>query len=373
MPPSRPRHSRPDTQAAGAGGYGTRPEPRLRQPRESLRPQQSPEGGTAPGKRNIKPGWATPNSPARHAQPETAAPSQPVVTSVAPVASVTPPAPQPAVTPVTPPAPARALADSRGRRNTKIDPLGAFGEVLMTLGVLALLFAFWDVYWTNIQSGRQQTLVSARLEEQWEDRNPRPLTAPSEGTAFARLYVPRFGSDFNFSVVKGVSDEDLEKGPGHYMDTQDPGAVGNFAMAGHRVGRGAPFNDLGLLNTCDSIVVETAGAWNIYKVLPIDVPEEQRQQALEECLDPELAVKMSTGAYANVSGRYITTPHDVNVINPIPGQESQEVHADDAAILTMTTCHPQFSNAERMIVHAVLVRSDPKSPGFVPEEMTRGV
>lgn len=262
---------------------------------------------------------------------------------------------------------------ARNHNRNRIDPISAIGEVLVTLGVIALLFAFWDVYWTNIQSGREQSVVAGELNTQWEAKNPRPLTAPAEGTAFARLFIPSFGSDFNFSVVKGVSDADLEKGPGHYMDTQDPGARGNFAMAGHRVGRGSPFNDLGLLKTCDAIVVETAGSWNIYRVLPIDVEPTQREAAMRECIAPELAAQLSTGGYAGLPGRYITTPTNINVINPIPGSADPTVTPEDAALLTMTTCHPQYSNAERMIVHAALVRTDPKAPGYVPAEMTQEV
>lgn len=263
-------------------------------------------------------------------------------------------------------------ARTRNRGN-RIDAVSVLGEILVTLGVLALLFAFWDVVWTNVQSSREQSHVAQRLDDQWDSRNPRPLTAPTEGTAFARLFIPSFGPDFDFAVVKGTSDEDLRKGPGQYLDSQDPGKPGNLALAGHRVGRGSPFNDLGLLSTCDAIVVETAGAWNVYRVLPIDVPAQDRQRAAEACMDPALAQKVTTGAYEGVQGRHITNPGDVNVINPIPNQPSLEVSPDDAAMLTMTTCHPQFSNKERMIVHAVLVRSDQKQPGYYPPEMTQEV
>lgn len=255
----------------------------------------------------------------------------------------------------------------------RLDPISVLGELLVTFGVLCLLFGFWEVVWTNVQSGREQNVVAQQLEDQWRDKNPRPLTEPPEGAAFARLYIPAFGSDFNFSVVKGVKDEDLDRGPGHYLDSQLPGEPGNFAMAGHRVGRGSPFNDLGLLKTCDSVVVETAGSWDIYRVLPIDVPPDQRQAALSKCMSGKLASRMSQGEYAQVNGRYITTPNDVEVINPIPHKPRVEVKAGDASLLTMTTCHPQYSNTERMIVHAVKVRTDDKKPGFVPAELTKEV
>lgn len=40
-------------------------------------------------------------------------------------------------------------------------------------------------------------------------------------------------------------------------------------MAGHRVGKGAPFNDLGALEACDAVVVETKQEWVTYRVLPM--------------------------------------------------------------------------------------------------------
>lgn len=255
----------------------------------------------------------------------------------------------------------------------RFDPISILGEVLVTLGVVALLFAFWEVVWTDVQSGREQAAVSEELQQQWDDRNPRPLTEPAEGAAFARMFIPAFGSDYNFAVVKGVTDADLEKGPGHYTNTQDPGQPGNFAMAGHRVGRGSPFNDLGMLQSCDAVVVETAGSWDIYRVLPIDTPADQRLKVASGCMDPQLAQKMSSGEYAGINGRKITLPNDVDVLNPIPDTARTQVLPGDAAMLTMTTCHPQFSNTQRMIVHAVLVRTDAKRDGYVPQELTEVV
>ena len=133
------------------------------------------------------------------------------------------------------------------------------GELLLTIGVLALLFAFYESYWTNLESARIQADVSDELDSQWEaDRvNPRQKITPELGTAFARMYIPSFGSDFSFAIVHGTTDADLIAGPGHYTETQLPGEAGNFAVAGHRVGKGAPFNDLGKLKTCDAVVVET--------------------------------------------------------------------------------------------------------------------
>lgn len=181
------------------------------------------------------------------------------------------------------------------------------GELMLTAGVLLLLFAFYESYWTNIKSGQMQDQANKTLQEEWH--NPREGGhAPKLGEAFARLYIPAFGSDFAFAVLEGTNEDDLLRGPGRYTDTQMPGEPGNFAVAGHRVGKGAPFNDLGNLQTCDAIVIETATEWITYRVLPID-------GAPGECFSLEQQAKPE---YQQVQGRHITLPGDVSVLQPSP-------------------------------------------------------
>lgn len=215
------------------------------------------------------------------------------------------------------------------------------GELMLTIGVVLLLFAFYEAYWTNVESGQLQEEASANLEEQW--RNPRQKMEPELGEAFAQLYIPTFGSDYHFAIIEGTNEDDLLRGPGRYVDSQMPGEMGNFAVAGHRVGKGAPFNDLGKLETCDDIVVETQTERITYRVLPID----GEQADCFNGIPPE---------YSHVVGRHITTPGDVSVTNPVPESDA----APNREILTLTTCHPQFSNAERMIVHAMEVEKEEK-------------
>lgn len=261
--------------------------------------------------------------------------------------------------------PKRAAPTGETATRRRPDFLQVLGELLLTLGVIVFLFAFYESYWTNIESGKMQAQADEKLDEQWQQRvNPRQKITPEIGDAFARMYIPSFGSDFQFAIVEGVEDADLEIGPGHYTNTPMPGVPGNFAVAGHRVGKGAPFNDLGNLHTCDAIVVETQTSWNVYRILPIDSTGEQRR-ADASCLSPEQQEMVTTGAYANVAGRYITTPGDVSTISAIPGtdlwQETDQTPDPTwQQLITLTTCHPQFSNAERMIVHGMLTEQIPK-------------
>lgn len=260
--------------------------------------------------------------------------------------------------------------DPAGRRRISVTQV--LGELLLTVGAVILLFAFYESYWTNISSGRLQDEKSSALEEKWgggeegERVNPRQRLTPELGEAFARIHIPAFGSDFQFAVVEGTSDEDLLAGPGRYTESQMPGQAGNFAVAGHRVGKGAPFNDLGNLQVCDAIVVETQSEWITYRVLPIDVEGDARRAEAAGCLTPEQVERVSGGEYAGVQGRTITLPGDVEVINPVPGESAFAPTPELESLVTLTTCHPQFSNAERMIVHAMEVESTPKIAGEIP-------
>ncbi|MEB3370699.1 sortase domain-containing protein [Saccharopolyspora mangrovi] len=110
-------------------------------------------------------------------------------------------------------------------------------------------------------------VITALIEHPSQSRDRRGTSA--HGTGFAQLHLPTFGPDFDFTVLEGTDLETLAGGPGHYTGTAWPGEQGNFAVAGHRIGRGAPFNDLDALPSCAPIVVETATHWYVYRVLPM--------------------------------------------------------------------------------------------------------
>ncbi len=260
------------------------------------------------------------------------------------------------------------------------------GEALITLGVLVLLFVVYEVYITDLFGERKQAAATTAVDRVWAQaeatttvvataseqmltdpgrRTPRYDTTPGEG--FAKLRIPALGPDYVFTVVEGTDPDDLYIGPGHYPETQLPGERGNFAVAGHRVSKGSPFNDLGLLSSCDAIVVETQDDWFTYRVLPMAGEEATwADTPRANCA----GVPVQTGQYAGVHGREITLPTDYAQVLPIPTVMSTTVPPDAQRLITLTTCHPQFSDAERMIIHGVLVGSYAKAPGFLPPEMT---
>lgn len=247
------------------------------------------------------------------------------------------------------------------------------GELLLTVGAILLLFVIYEAFWTNIVSGRLQDKANAQLEESWAvdpgvvGDEPVAPVVPALGDAFARVHFPSLSEAY--AIVEGTGSEDLLSGPGHYTDTQMPGESGNFALAGHRIGSGPVFQHLDKLGACDAVVVETRTHWITYRLLPLDSDSSDRRAAAGDCMSPEQADRVSDGDYAHVQGRHITVPGAIEVINPIPGLPWAEPEPGLLNMLTLTTCHPLFSNTERLIVHAVQVESIPKSAGTLPASL----
>jgi sortase (surface protein transpeptidase) len=250
-----------------------------------------------------------------------------------------------------------------------------FGEILITLGIVVLLFVVYELYVTNWMSAKLQQQASADLDERWS--HGRKLHAGiTDGDAFARIYIPSFGVDWGFTIQQGVDAATLKIGPGHYKATAMPGEPGNFAVAGHRVGKGAPFNDLDLLGSCDPIVIETLDSFYVYRVLPMRDEVAGWQQGKGR--DPRCAevapLRDREGLYAQTIGRVIVTPGRGDAVAPVPYHPNAELpKASQAALLTLTTCHPQFSDRQRMIIHAVLTTQYEKRPGTGYEDLLREI
>ena len=266
--------------------------------------------------------------------------------------------------------------------------LRGIGQALITLGVVVLLFVVYEVYITDLFGEQKQAAATTAVDEVWasaeasatstvvvdnpdqlvtDPRQRTPTYTPLGGAGFAKIRIPALGADYVFTVVEGTNSDDLYIGPGHYDNTQLPGQQGNFALAGHRVSKGSPFNDLGLLASCDAVVVETQDDWFVYRVLPME--EETATWAATPRANCD-GVAVQTGQYTGVFGREITVPSDYAQVLPVPHVNNTVVPADAERLITLTTCHPQFSDAERMIIHGVLVKSYAKSPGFLPPELT---
>ena len=270
------------------------------------------------------------------------------------------------------------------RRETGRTAVRTIGEVLITAGMVVLLFVVYELYVTNIFSAQKQANATTSLNKEWDTVVPPAgpqRTAHydvTDGQGFAKLYIPALGRDFHFTVVEGVTQPDLAIGPGHYPGTALPGQPGNMAIAGHRVGQGAPFDDLGLVQSCDSIVIETKTDWFVYRMLPMAdevATWDTGKGRTAQCGGPNGEGKVAplTGLYTQSVGQEIVLPTQADVVAPVPHHPGATLSAgQQISMLTLTTCNPKFSAAQRMIIHAVLVKDwkkDPANPTQSPPEL----
>jgi sortase A len=256
------------------------------------------------------------------------------------------------------------------------------GEVLITAGMVVLLFVVYELYITNIFSAQKQANATTALDKEWDTVTTGPQRTThydlNDGAGIAKLYIPALGSDFHFTVIEGTNPDDLAIGPGHYVGTSLPGQPGNFAVAGHRVGEGAPFNDLDLVQSCDAIVVESQTDWFVYRMLPMTSEQAgwatgKGKTAQCDGIDGEGKVAPLGGLYAKTPGQEIVLPSEGDVVAPVPHYPNAKVSTgQEASLLTLTTCHPKFSDKQRMILHAVLTKDykkDPAHPNQSPPEL----
>jgi sortase A len=201
----------------------------------------------------------------------------------------------------------------------------SLGEIFITFGLVVLLFVAYGLWGTGRYTQAEQTALAENLDEKWSKPAPRRVTTEKVklGDGMALIRIPRFGKKYRFVIVEGVTQADLRRGPGHYPDTALPGQTGNFVVSGHRTTYSAPFNKLDLLRPGDEVLIDTRTTQYVYKVTKSQV----------------------------------VAPTRVEVIAPVPfhpGRKPKE------KLITLTTCHPKYSAAQRLIVFGELDRSIPR-------------
>lgn len=89
-------------------------------------------------------------------------------------------------------------------------------------------------------------------------------TVPGPYTPLGRIRIDSIGLDVEYAA--GVHPEVLERGPGHWPGTADPGQAGNAVLSGHRTTYTSPFGDLDLLAPGDTITVGRDGSSVSFRV-----------------------------------------------------------------------------------------------------------
>ena len=237
---------------------------------------------------------------------------------------------------------------ARPRRRASF--LGIAGEVLITAGVIVLLYVVWQLWVGDLIYGAERNAEGTELSQTWQqeyeeqttDAAPAPTTPvaesatapppvlaePGDGQTFAVMHIPRFGSDYAVPMAGGVTrSRTLDPiGIGHYPGTRMPGEPGNFAVAAHRTTWGKPFNRIADLRVGDAIVVETAEGWFTYRFRTL---------------------------------QYVR-PDQVEVLLPVP--QAMDAPAGTAYI-TMTSCSPLYGMTERIVAYGVFESFTPRTAG----------
>lgn len=225
------------------------------------------------------------------------------------------------------------------RRSRGALVLRVIGWTLIAAGAVVLLYVVYALWFTGLETERAQSDMLAAWEaevgpldaespappqeegaDEGEDEAPESPAIDLDG-AIAVLAFERPGADEPpvldepVAVVPGVGVGDLQRGPGHYPGTAEPGGDGNFAVAGHRVTYSSPFHYLDELEEGDLLHVwDRDGARHTYEI----------------------------------HGTEIVSPHETWVLDADPLEIG-------APTVTLTTCHPRYSDRERLIAFGELV------------------
>jgi sortase A len=173
--------------------------------------------------------------------------------------------------------------------------------LLVTAVVLLGYPLYTNLYQSRVQSRLDRQLASPELKQAYKNRSFKI------GDSLTRIKIPAL--DVDVVVVEGTSASALRAGAGHYPATPLPCEDGNVSIAGHRTTYGKPFANVDRLEEGDTIILETPIGSCTYEVSR-----------------PPFRVK----------------PNNTSVVANDPTKRT----------LTLTTCHPKGSAAERLIIKA---------------------
>jgi LPXTG-site transpeptidase (sortase) family protein len=153
-------------------------------------------------------------------------------------------------------------------------------DVLVTLALIAFMYAGYQTVWTKYLGVKQSNIVKTQIEVQWKEA---PNAAPALHKGFALVYIPRLRDKvWGLPLTEGVDPQDLESGLGHYPSTKMPGLEGNFAIAGHRSTYGEPLANIDQLQQDDEIYIKTGQNWYTYKLLMTAIVEPDEMWVIED-------------------------------------------------------------------------------------------
>jgi len=186
--------------------------------------------------------------------------------------------------------------------------LSALSVILLLGGIALVGYPFFTNVWQDrLQTKLTKQLASPQLEQAYKARTV------ETGDSLTRIRIPAI--DVDVVVVEGITPSALRAGAGHYPQTPLPCESGNVAIAGHRTTYGKPFGNLDRLKPGDTIELTTPIGGCVYQLTKAPFPVD---------------------------------PSDLSVIDATPDRT-----------VTLTTCHPKGSAAQRLVVKATWVKNLP--------------
>jgi sortase A len=141
---------------------------------------------------------------------------------------------------------------------------------------------------------------------------PPPARAEEPVIELGTLEIPTIG--VSKTMFEGITLNTLDRGPGHWPGTADPGDYGNVVIGGHRTSHDRPFYDLDKLVVGDQIVISNIAGRHVY----------------------------------SITESLIVTPDAVWIVDQTPEK-----------ILTLFACHPKGSTRQRIVIRAAFVETQP--------------
>jgi len=193
------------------------------------------------------------------------------------------------------------------------------GFMLIASGLLMFLFVGYQLWGTGIQEAQSQNRLESSFKNLLVESSVEKPVPGIPSTTRKPIFVNRGDGVFLIQmptinvakyVVAGVETADLKKGPGHYPSTPLPGELGNSAIAGHRTTYGEPFRHLDDLEIGDPIIIT-------------------------DLFNRTFTYTVTAQQIVEPSDTWVTATTD-----------------SSRAILTLTTCDPEFSAKRRLIISA---------------------
>jgi sortase A len=213
--------------------------------------------------------------------------------------------------------------------------LTVISTALITAGVIVLadvgITLAWEEPVSSIYGSIQQQLAEGELDDLEQSFLDRPLPDVEgltgvkaarkladafeddleNGKGIGRIEAP--GMELDAVMVEGTDTSTLRQGPGRYRQTALPGQGETIGIAGHRTTYLAPFREIDEIEQGEEVVLQ-----------------------------------MPYGTFTyDVSRAKIVEPSEVEVVRNV-GHEQ----------VVLTTCHPEYSAAERYVVFARLAGID---------------